>query len=486
MHLLRVLPIILLNYSIGLLAGCTVGPDFKSPEAPDTKNYTESALPKKTVQTKGEAGKSQEFVLGQGIQQQWWRLFHSKPLNQLVERGLQNNPTVEAGQAALKQSKEALRAGTGSLFPAIEAAGSQQRERLSATSLGSANKGNTFELFNASVNVTYVLDVFGGARRNIESLCAGVENQRFILEGTYLTLTSNIVTTAITEASLSAQIKATGDLICSQEGVLKILEKQLELGSISQGDILTQIAQLAQTRATLPPLEKNLAQTRHALAVLVGSLPSEACLPHFYLNHLKLPNKVPVSFPSELVYQRPDVRAAKARLHQASAQIGVSTANTLPKFTLSGSYGGGSNAFNTLFNSPHLAWNYGIGILQPLFKGGTLASERRAKIAVFEEARAQYRQTVLQAFQNVADSLKAIEIDAKTLKAQVESEAAALNSLTLLKQQFQLGSINYLSLLNAERQYQLAHINRIQAEALRYIDTAALFQALGGGWWNCD
>ncbi len=482
----KLFPIILLNFTM-LLTGCMVGPNFKTPKAPDTKSYTEASLPKKTVSSKGKGGKSQEFVLGKDVKAEWWGLFHSKPLNKLVEKGLKNSPTVEAGQAALRQSQENLNAGIGALFPSVDAAASGQRERSSQAAFGSSSSTSSiFNLYNASVNVTYVLDVFGGTRRNIEALCAAVDYQQFLLRGTYLTLTSNIVTTAITEASLRAQIEATRDLIVSQENVLKIVEKQFELGSISREDVLAQNALLAQTQATLPPLEKNLSQIRHALAVLVGALPSEAHVPHFSLDQLQLPHQLPISLPSELVRQRPDVRASEALLHQASAQIGVATANLLPQFTLNGSYGGQSNHLNNLFKAQNRVWDYGAQVLQPIFRGGTLIAERRAAIAAFEQAKAQYRQTVLQAFQNVADSLRAIEIDAKTLKAQTEAEAAALSTLRLIKQQFHLGAVNYLSLLNAERQYQQARISRIQAEALRYTDTVALFQALGGGWWNCE
>lgn len=486
MYRFKTILVVLFYCTTLFLSGCMVGPDFKSPAAALPLQYTEAPLVKKTVRAKGEAGKSQEFILGLSIQADWWTLFHSKSLNQLVERGLQHSPTAEAALAALEQAQQTLKAATGALLPSIGVAGSTAREKLSSASLGTSNNGSAFNLYNASVNVTYILDVFGGTRRTIEGLCAGVDYQLFLLESTYLTLASNIVTTAITEASLRAQIEVTKDLIRSQEQVLDILQRQFELGGISRDDILLQTTEVAVTQAALPPLEKSLTETRNALAILVGSLPSEAWLPNLHLSQFKLPTKIPVSFPSNLVCQRPDIQATEALLHQASAQIGVSTANMLPQFTINGSYSGQSNKLNTLFNSPNVAWNYGMGILQPLFRGGALAAERQAAIAAFKQARARYRQVVLNAFQNVADSLNAIEMDAKTLKMTTISEESALTALTLIKQQFHLGSVNYLSLLNAERQYQLARISRIKAEALRYTDTVALFQALGGGWWNRD
>lgn len=480
------------------LTACKVGPDFEPAEAPDTQSYTETPMPNETVSTKGHAGKSQAFAVDRDIPAEWWKLFHSKSLNYLIERGIAYNQNIEAATAALKVAKQNYLAGVGALFPTVGLQGSAQRQKFSNAAFGQNNinpttgtttatdiPDSTFSLYNASVNVSYLLDVFGGTRRNIEALCAQVDYQRYVLEGAYLSLTANIVTGAITEASLRAQIQATQELIQLQEETLKIVETQFTLGGVSRGDVLTQETLLGQTRATLPPLEKALAQNRHALAVLVGDLPSESCLPEFFLKNLNLPAELPVSLPSELVNQRPDIKAQEALVHQASALIGVAVANMLPQFTLTGSYGYEANTFNKLFNSNNIIWNYGAQVLQPVFQGGTLVAKRRAAIYTFEQTAAQYRQTVLVAFQNVADSLRALEVDARTLKAQTLAEESAFQALKLTKQQFQLGAINYLLLLIAERQYHEARILRIRAEALRYSDTVALFQSLGGGWWNC-
>lgn len=483
----------LFAFSSIALTSCMVGPNFAPPCPPETESYNDVPIPDKTASSKNHGGKSQQFVFNENIPKQWWALFHSKPLNELICLGLNNSPTLAAAEAALRQAEENMRAFVGStMFPYVSALPSAQRERFSAATFGvDPNGGATspttvFNLYNVSVNVTYTLDVFGGNRRGIEALGAQVEYQNFLLEAANLTLASNIVTTAITEASLRAQIQATRELILLNETSLKIVKQQFQLGGVSRTDVLLQEGQLANVRATLPPLEKTLALTRHSLSVLIGELPSENQLHKFHLLELTLPTQLPVSLPSCLVRQRPDIRASEALLHAASANIGVAVANMLPQITLNGSYGTEANHWSDLFQGNSAIWSYGAQLLQPIFAGGSLNAKRKAAIAAYDQAAAQYQQTVLQAFQNVADTLRSLELDAVTLKRQTEAETAANASMKLAQQQFRLGAINYLTLLNAENQYQLARINRIQAEALRYADTAALFQALGGGWWNCD
>lgn len=487
-----------------------VGPDFHTPAAPSVKTYTESPLPRKTVSiaAAGKAGRTQYFIAGRDIPAEWWALFHSPQLNQLIERGIANSPNLAAAEAALRQARENLNAQIGlNYFPAITGSLSGERETTNAAATGSTNQsigvgaGTTnnqststggvvsnqnqiFNLYNASVGVSYTVDVFGGLRRQIEGLRAQVDNQRYQLLAAYLTLTANIVTTSVTTASLQAQIQATHELIDIQQENLAIVEQQFRLGGASQANVLTQQNQLAQTRATLPPLQKSLAQSRDSLAVLIGAFPSDSQLPKFNLATLNLPTHLPVSLPSSLVRQRPDVLASEATLHAASAQIGVATANMLPQITLNASYGWAALVPGGLFKDSSKAWSYGAGLTQPIFEGGALLAKRRAAIAAYDQAAAQYKQTVLQAFQNVADTLRALETDARTLRDQKQAEIAARASLVLTRDQYRLGGVSYLSLLTAEQQYQQARINRIQAQATRYADTAALFQALGGGWWN--
>jgi NodT family efflux transporter outer membrane factor (OMF) lipoprotein len=469
-----------------VLTGCAVGPDFHRPEPPATKDYTPAAMPEKTSATSGIAGEAQRFLAGRDIPDLWWTLFHSKALDQMIRQALAGSPTLIAAQATLREAQENERALVGeALVPAVDGNVSAQRQKISGAAFGQPNlPGSLFNLYNASVSVSYALDLFGGARRELEALRSQVDFQGYQLEGAHIALTSNIITTAIQEASLRDQIRTTQEMVALMEKEVGLVERQFLLGGASRSDVLAQQAQLAQTRATLPPLELNLAQTRHRLAVLVGQLPSEAVLPEFELQGLQLPQDLPVSLPSSLVRQRPDVLASEALLHQASAQIGVATAAMFPQITLSGNYGSETSAGHDLFTAGTSVWRLGAGLLQPLFHGGQLSAQRRAAIAAYDQAAAQYRETVLEAFQNVADVLRALELDADLLKAQSEAEASARESLDMTQKQFDLGAVNFLSLLDAQRQHRLAQVILIQAEARRYSDTVALFQALGGGWWN--
>ncbi len=467
-----------------VLTGCAVGPNFQPPAAPSTKTYTERALPPETEKAPGPGGAAQRFTHGKDIPGQWWTLFHSEMLDRLIRRALARSPTLAAARATLRQAMEARRAQFGALFPRVDAGLSATREKITGASFGQDTVIPEFSLFHASLDITYALDIFGGTRRQLEALQSQIDYQRFQLEGAHLTLTSNIVSTAVQEASLRSQIRSTREILTLQEEQLAIIEKQFELGGVAAADVLAQKAQVSQTRAALPPLQKQLAQTRHLLAVLSGSTPGEAELPEFELDGFVLPQELPVSLPSSLVRQRPDILASEALLHAASAQVGVATANLYPQITLTGSYGSEATGIGKLFGTGSTVWNFGAGLLQPIFHGGTLTAQRRAAVAAYEQALAQYRVTVLQAFQNVADVLRALEADAGTLKAQKDTETAAFDSLDLTKKQFRLGGVSYLSLLNAQRQYQQARISLVQARSARFADTAALFQALGGGWWN--
>lgn len=478
--------IIILSISCSLTA-CMVGPNFHSPTPPTTKKYTKTPQPKKTTSTAnaGKAGSTQQFNIGQTIPADWWTLYHSVPLNHLIKTGINNSPNLAAAKAALTQAKETYNAQYGNLMlPAVNATFNPQRQSFSGSTINNSVPSSVFSLYNASVNVTYTLDVFGGSRRQLEAALAQVDYGYYQLNGAYLTLTANIVTTAITVASLEAQIATTQQLISDNANQLTILKKQFNLGGISQTDVLSQQTLLEQTRALLPPLQKSLAQSQHALAILVGSLPSESRLPNINLNQLTLPSQLPVSLPSSLVRQRPDIQASEALLHQASAQVGVATANLYPQITLNGDYGWSATSPSLLFHPISNVWDYGGQLLQPLFRGGALRAQKRAAIAAYELSYQQYRQTVLQAFKEVADVLRALDADAKELKAQKRAEIASHATLQLTREQFKLGAVTFINVLNAEQQYQQTVINRIQAQTARYTDTAALFQALGGGWWN--
>ncbi|HTG82582.1 MAG TPA: efflux transporter outer membrane subunit [Geobacteraceae bacterium] len=471
-----------------MTAGCAVGPDFRAPAPPSATTYTATALPAETAATPGVAGAPQRFIAGNDVPAQWWALFHSEALDRTIRQALADSPTLAAAQARLREARENRRATYGTLFPSVDGNVSASRQKISGASFGQPGSDVTpFTLINASVSVSYALDLFGGTRRELEALQAQIDYQSFQLEGAYLTLTSNIVTAAVQEASLRAQLRATREIIAAEEEQLKLVERQVKIGGASLPDQLAQEAQLAQTRTTLPPLEKGLAQTRHQLAALAGRLPGDAGeLPEFVLTELTLPPELPVSLPSALVRQRPDIRASEELLHAASAQIGVATANLYPQVTLSGSYGSQATRLENLFSTGTSVWSLGAGVLQPIFRGGELTAKRRAAIAAFDAAEAQYRATVVQAFQGVADVLRALEQDALTLKAQAAAETAAHDSLDLSRKQFEIGAASYLTLLTAERQHKQAQLALVQAQAVRLADTAALFQALGGGWWNRD
>jgi NodT family efflux transporter outer membrane factor (OMF) lipoprotein len=470
------------------LAGCALGPDFKSPGPPVVANvtspYTPVPLPDQTASAPGAGGAAQRFVSGQDIPALWWQAFRSDALDRLIRSALANSPTLAAAQAALRQARETYNADAGAKrWPDVNGQLGVTRERQSQIA-SNIPGGADFTLYNASVNVSYTIDAFGATRRELEGLQAAIDFQQYQVEATYLALTANLVTTAIQEASLRAQRRATEEVIDAENASLGLVQRQAALGAVARNVVLTQQTQLAQTRATLPALDKALAQTRHQLAVYAGRLPSDAGLPEFSIDSLQLPQDLPVSLPSALARQRPDIRASEALLHQASAQIGVATANLYPQITLSGSVGAQSLQLEHLFSGPSAAWSVGAGLLQPLFNGGALQAKKRAAVAAYEQADAQYRQTVLNAFLNVANTLRALDSDAQTLSAQALAEGLARESLELVTRQYQLGAVSYLGLLDAQRSYAQSRIALVQAQAARYADTAALFQALGGGWWD--
>jgi NodT family efflux transporter outer membrane factor (OMF) lipoprotein len=470
-----------------LLAGCAVGPDFKKPDAPDVSTYTPDPLAATTARTPDVAGgEAQHFAAGGDISADWWTLFHSKPLNDLIDKALANNHDLKAAQAALRAARENTAAGRGAYFPAISVGASATREQDPPGALAPVPSNNAFlyNLYTPQVSVSYAPDVFGLTRRTVESLEAQEKSVRFQMFATYTTLTSNLVVTAIEEAAVRAQVDATHQLIDIESNMVRILQYQLDKGYASKLDLAAQKSQLAQTMASLPPLIKQLAQLHDQLAVLAGQFPSQMPAENFELSSLQLPQDIPVSLPSKLVEQRPDVRQAEENLHAASAQIGVAVANRLPNIQLTANAGSTALAINQLFTPGTGFWNIGAALAAPIFDGGALLHQERAARANYTQASEQYRSTVLTAFQNVADTLTALEQDAEALKSAADAQDAAKTTLDLSQRQYRDGYAGYLSLLNAEQAYQQAQINLVQAQAARYADTAALFQALGGGWWN--
>jgi len=468
-----------------LLSGCAVGPDFERPKPPEIAGYTAEPLAPETASAETKGGDDQRFVTDMDIPGQWWTLFHSAALNSLIEQSLKANPDLKAAQAALRGAMENLHAQQGAFFPQVQAGFTPQRYKdASQLSPTLSTPATYFNLYSAQVSVSYPLDIWGGTRRAVESARAQAEAQRYQLEATYLTLTSNVVAAALQEASLKAQIAATEAIIKLETESLVLSKKQLVLGQTSGGDVAAQEAALAQAQTTLPPLQKQLAQQRDLIAALAGRFPSDQPPQTFDLAMLDLPKDVPVTLPAKLIEHRPDIRAAEENLHSASAEVGVAIANMLPNLTLSATSGTSATQLSQLFQSGNGFWTIGSSLTQTVFDGGTLLAKKRAADAGLDQAMAQYESTTVTAFQNVADALRALQADADAVKAGLAAERAADKSLQIARRQQQLGSISYLAMLNAEQTYQQALITLVQAQAGRYADTAALFQALGGGWWN--
>jgi NodT family efflux transporter outer membrane factor (OMF) lipoprotein len=478
---------------IGLIAvtallftsGCVVGPNYKRPAAPKVPGYT-PAPPTAETSTPGvSGGEAQQFLGGKDIPGEWWELFRSKPLNDLIERSLKNSPDLKAAQAALLVAKENVTAQRGAYYPVLTGGFSADHSKTSnVISPATANGALYYSLYTPQVAISFVPDVFGLNRRTVESLQAQKEQARFALAATHITLSSNVVEAAIQEASLRAQVDATRQLIEINTHMLDVLRKQFEKGYVGRLGVAAQEAQLAQVTATLPPLLKQLAQNRDLLIALSGGLPNEDLAEKFELSSLHLPQELPLSLPSQLVEQRPDVRQADENLHSATALIGVARANRLPSFNLTADAGSMALVFGKMFSAGTGFWDLAGGASQTIFQGGTLVARERAARDAYVQASEQYRSTVLTAFENVADTLHALDQDDDALKAAAAARDAAKTTLDLTSKQLQVGYVSYLNLLSAEQSYQQALINLVQAQANRYADTAALFQALGGGWWN--
>jgi NodT family efflux transporter outer membrane factor (OMF) lipoprotein len=466
--------------ALGLCA--CVGPNFHRPAPPSVDRYTAEPLPPGTAAATTSGGAAQRFLVEQEVPRDWWTRFGSEELDALVTEALRASPSVQAAQAALRQALEIAAAQRGAFFPSAQASFDPSRQRNAVGVLAPTLSSGTalFNLYTAQVSVSYVPDVFGANRRQVESLDALAEASRFQLDATYLTLTANVVTTAIQESGLRAEIAGTERVVALEREALSVLRRELELGAIAEGDVFAQEAVLAQLEVTLPPLHRQLQSSRDLLAVLTGHLPADFKPVRFELDQLLLPTDLPLGVPSRLVERRPDVRAAEAQLHAATAQVGVAIANLLPQVTITGSIGSSATAMGDLFKAGTGFWSVGASLSQTLFEGGTLIHRKRAADAALDQAGAMYRSAVLTAFQNVADALHALDTDADALGAAARAENAARKSLEVVQHQLELGSVSYLALINAEQTYQQASISLTQARANRYADTAALFQALGG------
>jgi len=472
-----------------VLASCAVGPDFVRPSPPAVQDYTSPTAPVVLTPENGEA--PQHLATMQSISADWWTLFASPPLNEVVEQAIAGSPTLVAAKATLAEAWQVVLQARGAFYPQVEFAALAEREQTNGSRSAGVNSARSsssppFNLFSLGPTVSYSPDVFGLTRRRVEQQEALADNQGYQLAAAYLTLTGSAVAQAINIASTRMQLSAAEDIITQDQRNLDLVEQKYEAGKVAQGDVLTAESQLANDRTLLPPLRQQLSTARHALSVLVGRFPGEWSPPDFELTAFKLPADLPLTLPSELARQRPDILAAEAQLHAASAAVGVATAQMYPSITLSASGGFESVAVDTLFQGSSLIWSVASGLSAPLFQGGALLAQKRAAVDTFQASLATYQQTVLQAFGQVADALRALQHDAEL----VDSERSALDvsstSLALQRLTYEAGKSDLLTLLTAERAYQQARLGYAHAQGQRYLDTALLFVALGGGWWNAS
>jgi NodT family efflux transporter outer membrane factor (OMF) lipoprotein len=457
---------------------CAVGPDFHRPAAPNDRSYTREPV----LATVAADGVSQRFVEGQPISTHWWRVLRCTALDSMVDEAIAKNPGLEAARATLRKTQDDLRAGYGVFFPEVNAGAgvSRQRYNLAPGVLPS----DTFNLFSLSGTVSYAIDIWGGARRQAEVLQAAVDAERYTLAGAYVMLAGNVVDGVIATAAYRDEIDATKVTAVLLREQVRIAGAQAAGGTVPYSNVLSLQSQLSSTEATLPPLEEKIDQTAHLLSALTGMTPADGSQPTLTLADLKIPEDLPLTVPSELVRQRPDVLIAEAELHAANANIGVATAAMLPNVTLSAGFGVNSTTLGNLFAPGGAAWNVAAGLTQPIFRGGTLYYQRKAAVDAREAAAAQYRQTVLAAFEQVADALRGLTHDADTVVAETEAVDTAEHAMRLMQANYQSGIATYLQVLVADGQYLQAKIGYVQAVAQRLQDTVMLYVALGGGFWT--
>lgn len=465
-----------------VLAGCAVGPDFEKPAAPSVTGYT--APGEKTLPVGAEGGEGQYLALGEKAVADWWTLFHSPKLDAVVREAVANNHSLEAARAALAAAAEQVNAAAGALYPHLDASAGYGRQKQNLASFGFRVPPPIFNFYALGAALNYPLDIFGGTRRQIESLEAEAEAESGRLSAIYLTLVGNAAAQSVAIASTRAQIGALEEVVASDEKNLRLVRQAEARGLVANLDVLSAESQLATDRTLLPPLRQQLGIARHALAVLVGKSPAEWTPPEFDLGDFTLPRKLPVALPSALVHERPDIRAAEAMLHAASARVGVATAKAYPSLTLTASAGTGAFTTGKLFTSAFEGWSGGAGILAPIFEGGSIEAGRRAAVAGFNAAVATYQQTVAEGFAQTADRLQALLHAQQELEEQGNALGYAKKALGLARLSYEAGQAGILQVLESERQYGQARLGHARAEAQLFTDAIQLFVATGAGWEN--
>ncbi len=466
-----------------LLASCAVGPDFKRPSAPEVTEYTSASLPASTVDADGQ---TQNFVSNTGLPADWWRMFASPDINDMVGRAMKGNPTVAAAEASLRQSQDNLRAGYGLFFPQVDLGAGGTRERVAPVLQGLPTPGSIFNVVTLSGSIVYALDVFGGQRRAVEGLGARRDYARFEMAAARLALQANVVDTAVARAAYASQIDSTEHMLQLESLQLRQTEHQVDSGVLGYASVLAVRGQMSQTEAQLAQLRVKFDQAGHLLVNLQGEFPARLALPDIGFDSITLPRDLPLALPSDLVRRRPDILASEATLHSASADIGVATAAMFPSISLTGDAGAAGSSLHDLPGDNGKFWSAGAGVSVPVFHGGSLWFGRKAAIDAYDAAAANYRQTVLGAFTDVANQLKALEHDAETVKAQGILRDTAQETLDLLLANYNAGMVSYIDVLTAEVQLEQANVAHVSAAAQRQQDTVALFAALGGGWWTTD
>jgi NodT family efflux transporter outer membrane factor (OMF) lipoprotein len=472
------------------VAGCSVGPDFEPPKPPSVTRYTSPGEATATVASPdpGRAVPTQVIALGEKVVADWWTLFRSSDLDLLVKQAVAGSRTLESVKARLVVAREAIAVAASALYPQIGLDANVSEQKQSAATFGLtpevAPLPPSFNLFQVGPTASYTPDLFGQTHRRIEQQVALAEYQSDQLDAAYLTLTGNTVSQALQVAAVRSQLKALNDILAIDRQNVELVRKQRLTGTVPDSDVIVAESQLASDETLKPGLEQQLSVARHALAVLIGRAPGDWSPPDFDLRAFKLPHHLPVSIPSRLVHQRPDIQAAEAQLHAASAQIGIATAQLYPSITLSAGVSASSLNGGNLFSPAGLVWSIAAGLAQPIFDGGMREAERRAALAAFKESAADYQQTVLQAFGQVADILQALTHDTNLLTAQSRALSMASEAVRLQRISYGSGGSGIIGLLDAQRQYQQAKLGYVRAEAQRYQDTVQLLVAMGGGWWD--
>jgi NodT family efflux transporter outer membrane factor (OMF) lipoprotein len=472
---------------ITALAGCKqpLPPPTPVPPAPSATGY--GAVPPVTSAANVAGGWAQRFLVDMDVPGQWWTLFHSAELNALVDEGLRANPDVAAAQAALRSAREAYYAQRSSAYPTAQGSFSIARQQVPtyyAPPLNNQNAEYVYGVHTAELDVAYTPDVFGNLRYQTATSAAAVAVQRYAVEATYLTLTSNIAAAAFAAAGLRGQIEVTNHIIKTQRDLLDLTKSTRTYGQAAGLDVLTQEAALRATEQTLPALDRQLAQDRDALARLVGRTPANDPAAAFDLSSLHLPQDLPLSLPSKLILQRPDIAAAAANVAEIGAQVGVAYTNRLPNFSITSQTATQALRLLGLFGPGTFLSTLTGAVSTTFYDHGTLKHREASAIAAYDQAAATYSGAVLGGLQNVADSLAALETDADALRMALRSEQTAAHALRIVRYQDQYGAVSRLAVLNALQTDEQAELALVQAQASRYADTAALFEALGGGWWN--